>query len=64
VSHRFRHARLLQQFRTADGTVEDLARVWASMDGKREIFDAEKSMSADWRDGCMEAFTRSLCRIE
>ena len=45
MSHRFRHARLLQQFRTADGTVEDLARVWASMDGKREIFDAEKSMS-------------------
>ena len=45
VSHSFRHARLLQQFRTADGTVEDLARAWASMDGKREIFDAEKSMS-------------------
>ena len=33
------------QFRIADGTVEDLARAWASMDGKREIFDAEKSMS-------------------
>ena len=45
VSHDFRHARLLQQFRTADGTVEDLARAWASMNGKREIFDAEKSMS-------------------
>ena len=46
MSQSFRHARLLQQFRTADGTVEDLARAWASMDGKREIFDAEKSMSA------------------
>ena len=45
MSHSFCHARLLQQFRTADGTVEDLARACASMNGKRETFDAEKSMS-------------------
>ena len=64
MSHDFRHARLLQQFRTANGTIEDLARAWASMDGKREIFDAEKNMSmAEVEDGAylwQQAIRRSV----
>lgn len=44
-----RHARLLQDARNAGVTVEDLARAWASMDGKRDAFDAgrDKSIQED-----------------
>lgn len=40
-----RHARLLQDFRQAGATVEDLARAWASMDGKRDAFDEGRNKS-------------------
>ncbi len=40
-----RHARLLQQAGKAGVTVEDLARAWASIDGKRDQFDAERDKS-------------------
>ena len=36
----FRHAKLLQDCRKLGVTVEDLARAWASMDGKQDRFDA------------------------
>lgn len=36
----------LKDFLNSDATVEDLARAWASMDGKVEHFDAEKDKSA------------------
>jgi hypothetical protein len=45
VAQSFRQAQLLQQFRAANGTVEDLSRAWASLDRKLEILDAEKNMS-------------------
>ena len=42
----YRHARMLQEMRAAGVTVEDLARAWSSMDGKREHFDRERDQSA------------------
>jgi hypothetical protein len=35
----FRHAKLIQAARAAGVTVEDMARAWASIDGKRDEFD-------------------------
>lgn len=43
----FKHAKLLQDFGKSGATVEDLARAWASIDGKCEFFDAEKGLSID-----------------
>lgn len=40
MNENLRHARLLQELRQSGATVEDLARAWASMDGKRDAFDA------------------------
>lgn len=40
----FHHAYLLQRFRHSGATVEDLARAWASMEGKLSTFEAEKRM--------------------
>lgn len=40
-----RHAKLLQEFRLSGGTVEDLARAWASADGKLAAFDAGREIS-------------------
>lgn len=40
-----RHARLLQDFRQSGATIEDLARAWASIDGKRDAFDAGRDKS-------------------
>jgi hypothetical protein len=39
------HATLLQRLRKSDVTVEDLARAFASMDGKRDQFDHGKTIS-------------------
>jgi hypothetical protein len=47
MSDDFRHARLLHDFGKSGATVEDLARAWASIDGKFDFFDAEKGMSID-----------------
>jgi hypothetical protein len=47
----FRHAKLMQELRNSGATVEDLARAWASMDGKRDEFDAEKDVSVADVDG-------------
>lgn len=41
----FRHARILQEFIKSGATVEDLARAWASIDGKRDSFDAGRNVS-------------------
>ena len=41
-----RQTRILNQFHKSGATVEDLARAWASMDGKRDKFDAEKDKPA------------------
>lgn len=41
----FQHAALLQMFQQSHATIEDIARAWASMDGKRQEFDNEKHMS-------------------
>jgi hypothetical protein len=38
----FQEAQVFQAFLRAGGTVEDLARAWASMDGHRDEFDAGK----------------------
>ena len=48
-------------------TVEDLARAWASIDGKRDLFDAEKGVSVmDVVDGhylgYMAEAAEVLCR--
>lgn len=40
-----RHARLLQDLRQSGATVEDLARAWASLDGKRDAFDEGRDKS-------------------
>jgi len=40
-----RHAKLLKEFRDSGASVEDLARAWASLDGKADKFDAEKNVS-------------------
>lgn len=44
-----RHARLMQEMAKAGVTVEDLARAWASIDGRRDEFDAgaDKSLADD-----------------
>lgn len=47
MSDEFKHARLLQDFGKSGATVEDLARAWASIDGKCQFFDDEKGMSID-----------------
>jgi len=39
-------ARLLRDFIRSGATVEDLARAWASMEGKVDKFDEEKHISA------------------
>ena len=41
----FRHAKLLQDLRASGATVEDLARAWASIDGKRDAFDEGRDKS-------------------
>lgn len=41
----FRHAKLLADLRASGATVEDIARAWASLDGKRDEFDAGKGES-------------------
>lgn len=45
-TYSYRQAKLLQEMRQANVTIEDLARAWSSLDGKREKFDAEKDVSA------------------
>ena len=40
-----RHAKILQDARKAGVTIEDLARAWASIDGKRDAFDAGRNIS-------------------
>ena len=40
-----RHARLLQDARQCGVTVEDFARAWASLDGKRDAFDEGRDKS-------------------
>jgi hypothetical protein len=40
----FHHARLMQNMRTAGVCVEDLARAWASVDGKEGRFDSGKNL--------------------
>ncbi|MBK5958134.1 hypothetical protein CCR97_08380 [Rhodoplanes elegans] len=40
-----RHAKLMQELRQSGVTIEDIARAWASIDGKRDAFDAEKGKS-------------------
>lgn len=49
VAVNLRHARLLQGAAKAGVTVEDLARAWASIDGKRDQFDAGRDISV-WDD--------------
>jgi hypothetical protein len=39
-----RHAQLLHSFHRSGATVEDLARAWASIDGRRNEFDAERDV--------------------
>jgi hypothetical protein len=46
VIYKFRQARILRDFSESGATLEDLARAWASVDGKRDAFDAEKDMLA------------------
>ena len=41
-----RHARILQAFRQSGATIEDLARAWASLEGMRDEFDAERGSPA------------------
>lgn len=41
----FRHARLLRDFSLFGGNIEDLARAWASIDGKRDEFDEGRDKS-------------------
>ena len=54
-------AEAMAAFRASGATVEDLARAWASIDGKRDSFDAGKGISvADDETGhyagyCVEA---------
>ena len=45
-SYELRQAIILNEFCDSGATIEDLARAWASMDGKRDEFDAEKNVSA------------------
>jgi hypothetical protein len=44
TTHRLHQARLLQEFHRSGATIEDLARAWASIDGKRDLFDAERDV--------------------
>jgi hypothetical protein len=46
VYYQFRQARILRDFNESGATLEDLARAWASVDGKRDAFDAEKDEPA------------------
>lgn len=41
----FHHAKLIQDLKRESVTVEDLARAWASMDGKRDHFDEGRDKS-------------------
>lgn len=41
----FRHAKLMQDLKRESVTVEDLARASASLDGKRDHFDAGRGKS-------------------
>jgi len=47
------HTRLLDEAQLSGATIEDFARAWASIDGKRDQFDAGKgrSLSEDGNDG-------------
>ncbi len=45
----FSHAKLLQDLTRSGATLEDLARAYASIDGKRDYFDAGKGKSV-WYD--------------
>lgn len=62
VSYELQQARILQQFRQSGATIEDLARAWASMDGKRDKFDAEKGMSA--ADAVYGHYLGYICEAE
>jgi uncharacterized protein YuzE len=46
VDNASRLGALLRDFIASDATVEDLARAWASLDGKRDEFDKEKGAGA------------------
>ena len=41
----FHHAKLIQDLKRENVTVEDLARAWASIDGKRDAFDEGRDKS-------------------
>jgi hypothetical protein len=48
---------LLDPFRASGGTIEDLARAWASLDGKLDRFDAEWGMPvSEIVDGTCEGY--------
>ena len=61
-AYELRQARLLQAFRVSAATIEDLARAWASMDGKAELFDQEKDMPA--ADAVHGHFLGYTCEVE
>lgn len=53
----FRHARLMQDMRHAGVCIEDLARAWASIEGKEGRFDAGKNKSVfEDKDGTYAGF--------
>ena len=52
---KMRHADLLMDFFESNATVEDMARAWASIDGKRDQFDANKD-AEDYGDGHYEGY--------
>ena len=62
TAYDLRQARLLQEFRQSGATIEDLARAWASMDGKRDEFDAEKNVPA--ADAVYGHYLGYLCESE
>lgn len=58
----FRHAKLMQDLKRENVTVEDLARAWASIDGKRDAFDEGKGKSVlEDRTGHYEGY---VCETE
>lgn len=57
TTREFHHAKLMREMQTSGVTVEDLARAWASMDGKLQRFDRSKVDPAyGGEDGSYEGY--------